>query len=258
MGLHVHEFGPADGRPVLALHGLTGHGRRYADLAGRLGARYRVLAPDLRGHGASPVLPPWDLDALVADVVEVLDRYATGPVPVLGHSLGGVVALRLAGAVPERVSGLALLDPGTGMLPEKALRNADRMLADESYADVAEARADRVLNGWSGFPDSTVDTEVADHLARRADGRWTWRYHRPAMVALMSALTRPVPLPPAGLPTLLVIGAKSGVVRDGWRDACRAALSDRLTVVTLPCGHLVQQEEPAATATAVADHLAAL
>lgn len=304
MGLYVHEFGPADGSPVVALHGLSGHGGRFADLAERLaalaatptpatpaptstdpapapaspaptsagiaparaaaapadttaGRRYRLLAPDLRGHGRSSTLPPWDLDALVDDVVGVLDRYGLARVPLIGHSLGGVVALRLAAAAPERVAGLALLDPSTGMSPEKALRNADAMLVDHGYASPADARADRAHAGWSGFPGAYLDAEVSGHLDRRGD-RWRWRYHRPAMVALMSALTRPVPLPPAGMPTLLVVGERSDVVRDEWRDACRDALGDRLTLTGLPCGHLVYYEEPAATAAAVTGFLSGL
>lgn len=256
MALYVHEFGPPDASVVVALHGLSGHGGRFADLADRLGPGHRVLAPDLRGHGRSPRLPPWDLDALVDDVVEVLDRYGPARVPVVGHSLGGVVALRLATAARERVSRLALLDPGTGMSPEKALRNADTMFTDQWYGSPAAARAARLEAGWAGFPEAYLDAEVPGHLERRGD-RWYWRYHRPAMVALMSALTRPVPLPPADLPTLLVVGEKSDVVHADWLAACRAALGDRLTLTGVPCGHLVYYEEPAATAAAVAAFLAA-
>lgn len=188
MTLHVHEFGPVDGPGVLALHGLSSHGARFADLARRLG-RHRIIAPDLRGHGRSPVLPPWHLERHVDDLVEVLDRYVPGAVPVVGHSLGGVLALRLAHAAPDRVSRLALLDPGTGMRPEKALANADNMLVDVSYPTEADARADRVRQGWADLPADLVDAELAHNLEQRSDGRWHWRYRRPVLAAALGELT---------------------------------------------------------------------
>src|SRR2546429_4862026 len=69
--LHVHEGGPADAPPVVCLHGITGHGRRFRKLAEeRLVPRFHVLAPDLLGHGLSDWEPPWSikahLDALVS------------------------------------------------------------------------------------------------------------------------------------------------------------------------------------------------
>ncbi|HEY3507128.1 MAG TPA: hypothetical protein VGN37_30585 [Actinocatenispora sp.] len=64
-----------------------------------------------------------------------------------------------------------------------------------------------------------------------------------------------MPLPPADLPTLLVVGERSDVVHAEWLAACRAALGDRLTVTGVPCGHLVYDGEPAATAAAVAAFL---
>ena len=60
MRLHLHEWGSADAPPVVCLHGVTSHGARFAHLAERLSG-FRVLAPDLRGHGRSGWEPPWRL-----------------------------------------------------------------------------------------------------------------------------------------------------------------------------------------------------
>ncbi len=78
-GLHTYLFGTPGAPEVLALHGLTGHGRRWEALGtGQLGDT-RIIAPDLRGHGRSPWTPPWGLDTHVGDLVGVLDEHATGP-----------------------------------------------------------------------------------------------------------------------------------------------------------------------------------
>lgn len=78
--------------PVLLLHGLGATGAVWDGLAGLLDQR--LLAPDLPGHGGSPRLPEYTFEALAAAVADALDE--PGPVAVLGHSLGGVVALELA------------------------------------------------------------------------------------------------------------------------------------------------------------------
>ena len=71
MILHLHEWGDRDAPPVVCLHGVTGHGRRFRKLAQDvLARRFRVLAPDLRGHGESGYEPPWDLATYLEDVVE--------------------------------------------------------------------------------------------------------------------------------------------------------------------------------------------
>jgi lipase len=79
MGLHVHHLGPDDGRPLVALHGLTGHGRGWRAFAGEQLPGFRVHAPDLRGNGLSPTVPPWTLEQHAADVLAVLDRAGLDP-----------------------------------------------------------------------------------------------------------------------------------------------------------------------------------
>jgi lipase len=169
--MHLHEFGAPDGLPLLALHGVSDHGGRFADLAARLG-RFRVIAPDLRGHGRSSSLPPWSLDQQVDDLLVLLNP--TVKTSIIGHSSGGVLATRLAHAAPDRIDRLVLLDPATlsSKQPKLALANAERMRIDISYADRAEARAGRVQNGWQDIAANLLDAEIEAHLEQREDGRW--------------------------------------------------------------------------------------
>ncbi len=112
MRLNVHHFGPADGAPLLAIHGVTSHGRRYVDFAELAAPDRHVLAVDLRGHGRSGWEPPWNVDTHLADITETLDAEGvTEPVDVIGHSFGGLLALALVTASPERVQRAVLIDP---------------------------------------------------------------------------------------------------------------------------------------------------
>jgi lipase len=123
MSLYEHGFGPADGRPLFALHNMSGHGGRWQRIAGLLDG-FRVIAPDLRGFGQSPPEPPWTLDYQVADVLATIDAAGLDRVDLVGHSLGGSVAVHLARKAPERVRRMVLLDPGIGVPPGLALAGA--------------------------------------------------------------------------------------------------------------------------------------
>ncbi|QZY30070.1 alpha/beta fold hydrolase [Nocardioides coralli] len=97
------------GPPVLLLHSGVTDRRMWADVAPALADDYRVVAPDLRGFGDSPL--PGEHFTDVADLVVLLDNLAIDRVAVVGSSLGGRVALELATAHPERVSALVLCVP---------------------------------------------------------------------------------------------------------------------------------------------------
>jgi pimeloyl-ACP methyl ester carboxylesterase len=97
------------GPPLLLLHGLMVSGRMFDPLIELFGDRYRLLVPDLRGHGKSGDLPgPYDVPTLAADLAAVLAEEQFAPCAVMGYSHGGTVAQQLARTRPDAVSKLFL------------------------------------------------------------------------------------------------------------------------------------------------------
>src|ERR1700721_2297671 len=137
--LHVHRFGPPGPVRVLALHGLTGHGKRWEPLASQHLPEITVAAPDLIGHGRSSWAAPWTIDANVAALAELLEQQAGEPVVVVAHSFGSAVAMHLAAAHPDRVAGLVLLDPAIGLDGGWMRQIAAAMLASRAHPNAAEA-----------------------------------------------------------------------------------------------------------------------
>ncbi|MEV0765441.1 alpha/beta fold hydrolase [Nocardia sp. NPDC050435] len=251
--LNVHRFGPASGPVVLALHGLTGHGQRWAALAGEYLPEVRILAPDLRGHGRSTALPPWDFETIVADLVTLLAAETTDPVLVVGHSFGGASGLHLAHRHPELVRGLVLLDPAIALDPGLLHDIALRGITHPDYPDVAAARSDKLASAWHDVEPRMLEAELAEHLEPTGDGRVAWRLGLPAITSYWGQLARAFVLPPARLPTVLVQAMKvqPPFVTPDFRAALAAHLGDWLTVHEFDCDHMVAQARPAETAALI-------
>jgi lipase len=254
MRLHLHEWGELGSPIVVCLHGVTSHGQRFHGLAGRLARDFRVLAPDLRGHGRSGWEPPWDAETMVADVLETIeDEKAVW----VGHSFGGRLVAELAAREPERVERVVLLDPALQVLPHVALDLAELERRDVSFSTVEDAVQGRYDSGRVLLaPRELLLRDEADHLELSRDGRLRYRYCKSAVITAWSAMATNAPVP-AAVPTLIVLGEQSWLVLDEQLDVYRASLGELLCVETVPGGHTVFWDALEETASAVERFLAA-
>lgn len=184
--LAAHLFGPADGEPVIALHGWLDNANSFARLAPKLPG-LRILALDLAGHGHSQHRPAgagyalWDY---AHDVLRVAEQMGWQRFALLGHSLGAIISVIVAGSLPDRVTRLALVDgvipPTSG--PQDA---AERMgMALQAQLDLGNKQKavhpsldQAVTARMRGLV--AVSREAAELLAQRGlmpvPGGYTWR-----------------------------------------------------------------------------------
>ena len=127
-----------DGPPVLLVHGWTGDSHDWSwQIPALLDGGYRVIAADLRGHGRSSVpADGYRPKQFAADLVTLLDHLGTGPVIVMGHSLGTIIGSTLAVEHPAHVAALVVVDPTYGFPLELAdyLEATCNALRDDPYA----------------------------------------------------------------------------------------------------------------------------
>jgi pimeloyl-ACP methyl ester carboxylesterase len=243
------------GVPVVILHGLLGSARNWSSFARRLGASHRVFALDLRNHGASPWADAMSYDQMADDVRAFLARQGLRSAAVVGHSMGGKVAMRLALTHGEQVERLVVVDiapvayrRGFNAYVE-AMRDLDlsginrRAEADALLADKIEDR------GVRGF--------LLQNLASGEDGL-SWRVALQALSDNMPEIMN-FPEPPAGAryegPALFVTGGRSDYVRPE-HHAEILRLFPHARVETIPdIGHWVQAEAPDRFFELVADFL---
>ncbi len=147
--LHVRLEGQAEAPPLVLVNSLGSDIRLWDGIAPTLAERYRVVRFDKRGHGLSDTPPgPYRMTDLAGDLASLMDGLATGPAIVMGISIGGMIAQRLAVARPELVRALVLMN--TGHRIGDAATWGERMRAIE--AGGIEAIADAVIGRW--LPDA--------------------------------------------------------------------------------------------------------
>jgi lipase len=253
--LYVRRFGDEGAPAVACLHGVTSWGGHFEALAARLGPAFRVLAPDLHGHGDSGREPPWR----IPDHLEHLEAaLGEGPTIWLGHSFGGRLAFEWAAAHPGAVERLVLLDPAIFVPPHVALWAAENARTERRYASFEDAIDRRFEESQlHRAPRDLLERELRGHLVEE-EGWWRYRYSQAAVVAAHGEMaTAAPPFAAVRAPTLLVLGERSYLPYDHLLDAHRAALGDLLEVVVVPGGHSVLWDALDETAAAVGKFLAA-
>jgi lipase len=255
--LKVYSYGPDGPIRVLAIHGLTGHGRRWQTLANTYLSDVTIAAPDLIGHGRSTWDAPWTIGANVDALAALLDADGGHGVVVMGHSFGGAIALNLAAARPDLVDGLILLDPATGLRGDRMREIADEMMASPDYTDRDEARVEKLSGSWADVPDADLEAELDEHLVPWPGGRVGWRLSLPAMMSYWSELALPIVLPRSGTPTTLLRAAKTDppYVPTALVDGLSATLGPDFTLIDVDCNHMVPLARPEKTAAAVRERL---
>lgn len=252
--LNVHELGDPEGEPLLAIHGITAHGRRFRRLAEEAWPERHTFAVDLRGHGRSLSDGPWSIPQHVRDLVDTLDANGLDRIDVVGHSYGGAIGLALLAAAPERVRRLALLDPAIAIPGAQASTNALATIADPGWTSIEEATVARNAGLGDTIHPAVVE-DVAEHLVLGEDGRYRFRFHRPAVVTGWGEVCHPLPAAIDPCPALLVVADRAGLVAPETIEALRALFGDLLTVEHLDCGHMLYWEDFAGTAAAVVPFL---
>lgn len=187
--LHYADWGNADAPLLLLVHGGRDHCRSWDAIARALQPHFHVVAPDLRGHGDSDWAKggSYSLTEYVYDLSRLVTSVVAERVAIVGHSMGGMVGLIYAGAFPDQVSALVVLDGVTVLPGAKTTPASERIIKWIGQLDKVEARAPR---GYSTIEEAAAQMRVrntrlsetlAHHLAahgvkRNKDGSFRWKF----------------------------------------------------------------------------------
>jgi pimeloyl-ACP methyl ester carboxylesterase len=253
--LAYRYFGGEGKPPLVILHGLFGSSRNWTT-AGKLLARsFEVFALDLRGHGDSPFAPPpahdYSFATMAADVAAWLDARGVRQPVMLGHSLGGKVAMRLAVDEPSRLRALVIADIAPRDYPPHHAAAFAAMRALDLPALNNRAEAEEKLRAQ--LNDETLARFLLTNLAREADAGFRWRVDIEGLYAALPELSRSSLAPGETYPgpALFLRGDQSDYVCDADRPLISAHFPRHQILTLGRAGHNLHVDQPMAFATAL-------
>ncbi|WP_400192447.1 alpha/beta fold hydrolase [Hymenobacter sp. B81] len=242
--LHYRESG--QGRPLVILHGLFGTLDNWQSLARRWAERFRAVAVDLRNHGRSPHHDEHSYELMAQDVLGLFDQLQLGPeTTLMGHSMGGKVAMRFALDYPDRLAKLVVLD----IAPRRSsMEHQDNILDGLRAVELAtlqsRQQADEALAQHIPQPD--VRQFLLKNLYRREDNSFAWRPNLAVLAEDLTAVGAEVTAAQPFLkPALFIRGGKSNYISPEDKLHGIPTLFPNSQVETVvDAGHWVHAEKP--------------
>jgi hypothetical protein len=230
------------GPPVALLHGLFGAAANFGTVQKRLAERFRVIALDLRNHGNSPHAPHMSYPTMAEDVLETLRARSALPCALVGHSMGGKVAMAAALEAPGAVSRLAVADIAPVRYPPAFRPYAEAMAAIPLRPGLTRVEADRALAAAIAQP--AIRAFLLQNL--RFGTEPGWRINLKVITECLPVIEgwpEPDDGPYRGS-TVFVSGARSDYIRPEHRPAIRELFPSAVFATLKAAGHWLHADNP--------------
>lgn len=227
---------------MILLHGIFGSSDNWLTPAKLLSSQFHTFALDLRNHGQSPHEESFNYPVMAADVLEFIEaNKITNPV-IVGHSMGGKVAMNFALAYPDKLQKLIVVDIAPKEYNMKHYVILEGLNGIPIEQVTSRAEADEILARY--VPEADVRQFLLKNLQRKAQGGFKWKLNLVAIDANIERIGLDLEFPgPFNKPTLFVRGARSNYIRD--EDVARIKeVFPMAQLETLDTGHWVPAEKP--------------
>lgn len=227
---------------MIILHGIFGSSDNWLTQAKLFSAHYRVFLIDQRNHGQSPHDDAFDYPVMVADLLEFIDTHQLENPIIIGHSMGGKVAMNFAVAYPDKLEKLIVVDIAPRPYNLEHYVIIDGLKAVPILQLASRNDADAALVPYVPEPD--VRQFLLKNLQRKAEGGFSWKINLPVIDKNLSNIGLDLQFEGTfEKPTLFIRGGKSKYVRD--KDMARILEVFPMAIMeTLDTGHWVQAEKP--------------
>lgn len=240
MQLHYHRSG--QGRPLFILHGLFGSWENLGGAIKQLSERWDVIAPDLRNHGRSAHNEDCGYPALAADILELADQLEIAKFAILGHSMGGKVAMELALTHPDRIEQLIVVDIAPVQYPNHHSDTFAGLRAVDLHNIKSRNDADQAMAQHINEP--SVRLFLLKNLARTPSKGFEWRVNLDALEAHYEQISAGIREGVYDGPVLFIKGANSNYLKPEYqKDVLTRFPRVKLKVID-QAGHWPHAEKP--------------
>ncbi len=253
----LHYTLTGDGPPLVVLHGLFGSSKNWQSHARRFGRHFATHCVDLRNHGESFHDDEMNYPAMCADVVALLDHLGLESCHLLGHSMGGKVAMLLALQHPARVDRLVVADIAPVAYSHHYDDLIDPIMALRLDSIESRVQADHRLR--PNIPEDPLRAFLMQNLARSETG-WRWRVNWPVIQREMDEMTG-YDMPTlwrVDVPTLFLRGARSDYIGELELEVIAQHFTDFELATLDDAGHWLHAEQPDAFVERVLAYLGAI
>ena len=244
MSLDLSFMENGEGSPLVVLHGLFGSARNWSTLSRRFGEHRHVYALDLRNHGGSPWAEGMSYPEMAGDIQSFIEGRWLTPAAVLGHSMGGKVAMLLALEHPDEVERLIVADIAPVGYRHTLMPYVQAMRAVD--LDKAGRRGEVDAQLRTAVPEAGIRSFLLQNLVSE-DGKLSWRINLPVLETDMPTITGFPEDPgwrPYEGPVLFLHGARSNYVLPEYEETIRH-LFPRARLEAIPdAGHWLHAEQP--------------
>jgi pimeloyl-ACP methyl ester carboxylesterase len=211
MQLQFKQLG--HGEPIVLLHGLFGSSDNWFNVAPKLAEKFHVLIPDLRNHGSSPHHAEMDYPLMADDVEKFFAAQKIESASVIGHSMGGKVAMQFALDFSARVKKLVVVDMAPRVYQRAHDHIFEALLALDLKAFQSRSQIEEVLSG--GIPSLNLRRFLLKNLGRDTEGKFIWKMNLRGVAKNYSRLGKELrPQNHFEKPTLFIRGGKSEYIAE--------------------------------------------
>lgn len=240
MKLHYREMG--EGQPMVILHGLFGFSDNWQTHAKKLAEYYRIILVDLRNHGHSEWSDAFSYDLMAEDIKELFDDLGLRKVILVGHSMGGKVAMLFAQKYDEYLEKLIVVDIGVKAYPMHHQHILAGMHAIDLEKIKVRSEAEAILK--EHIDSDGVRQFLLKNLYWKEKGQLAWRMNLSVLEREMENILSALPEKEVMLPTLFIRGELSNYILDEDFDHIEELFPDSDLITINGAGHWVHAEAP--------------
>jgi len=240
MKLYFRELGK--GKPMIILHGLFGFSDNWQTLATNFSEYFRVILIDFRNHGHSPWSDDFSYDLMVDDLKELIDDLNLENIILVGHSMGGKVAMHFAQKFPEKIEKLVVVDMGVKQYTQHHQEVLEAFNKVDLEGITARSQVELIL---SDFIESMgVRQFLLKNLYWKEKGELAWRVNFVVLEKAMPEILSALPYKEVLIPSLFIRGELSNYIEDNDIQELESFFSDMSLKTIKNAGHWVHADAP--------------